>query len=121
MSRAAELIASFSPFERGVLENAIDQFLGRLGGLDTDLSHLSHSANLIPNVIAAAVAVSLAEAFRRRLRRPEEDGGAAAGRDDDDFASPGLPGRPERWALEELWAWKGSTTVPTRSTACSNG
>ncbi len=98
---AAELIASFSPFERGTLERSIDQFLGRIVALDTELSELGDTATLIPNVVTAAVAVFVAETVRRRLRRPWEDEEASSDASGDHFAFPGLPGRSGRWALED--------------------
>jgi hypothetical protein len=101
VGRAAELVASFSPFEPGSLERAIDQFLGRLGGLDSGLTRLGDPVSLIPGAVAAAVAITVAETVRRRLREPWEDE-ASGGDGDAGVAFPGLPGRPGRWALEEL-------------------
>ncbi len=99
ISTTADLIATFSPFEGGTLERAIDQFLDQLGGLDAELSRLGDSASLIPNVIAATVVISIAETARRRLRDPWDHVNDL--RWDDDVAFPGLPGRPDRWGLEE--------------------
>jgi hypothetical protein len=100
-SRAAELIASFSPFDQEALEQAIDHFLARLDDLDVELSRLGESTSLIPNVVAAAVVLSVAETVRRKLRGAGGEGRGSA-EDDEGVGFPGLPGRPERWALEEL-------------------
>ncbi len=101
LSRGADLLAAFSPFERAALEHAIDRFLGEIGELGTVLSTLDVKTCLIPNLMAAAGAVAVFEAVRRRVRGPS--GGEDEDAEEDGHAGPpGLPGLPRGWALEEL-------------------
>jgi hypothetical protein len=101
LSRGADLLAAFSPFERVALEHTIDRFLGEVGELGAVLSNLEVTATLIPNLVATAGAIAVFEAVRRRVRGPSgEEVEDAEG--DGDAGPPGLPGLPRGWALEEL-------------------
>jgi hypothetical protein len=101
LSRGADLLASFSPFDRVALEHTIDRFLGEVGELGAVFSNLEVTATLIPNLMAAAGAVVMFETVRRRVRGPSgEEVEDAEG--DGDAGPPGLPGLPRGWALEEL-------------------
>ncbi|HEY2158836.1 MAG TPA: hypothetical protein VGH33_24605 [Isosphaeraceae bacterium] len=101
LSRGADLLAAFSPFERVALEHTIDRFLGEVGELGAVLSNLEVTATLIPNLVATAGAIAVLEAVRRRVRGPSgEQVEDAEG--DGDAGPPGLPGLPRGWALEEL-------------------
>jgi hypothetical protein len=98
-SFGAGLHDRFSPFDRSTLEQALDRFLDQLGEIDEELYHLGEPGNLIPQVIAAATALSIAEALRRRTGRRWEEAVVVVGDDEASFASqPGLPGR---WDSEE--------------------
>ena len=96
-SCAADLLASFSPFDRGSLEQAVDRFLGRIGDLDAELSQLGETPSLIPGLVAAAVAISVAETMRRRFRGTWDEEAAPL----DAAGFPGMPGHPHVWAMEE--------------------
>jgi hypothetical protein len=96
-SRAADLLASFSPFDRGSLEQAVDRFLGRIGDLDAELSQLGETPSLIPGLVAAAVAISVAETMRRRFRGTWDEEAAPL----DAAGFPCMPGHPHVWAMEE--------------------
>ncbi len=101
LSRGADLLASFSPFDRVALEQTIDQFLDEVGDLGAVLSNLEVTANLLPNLMAAAGAIGAIEAVRRRFRGPSDEE-ADDPEGDGDAGSPALPGLPRGWALEEL-------------------
>jgi hypothetical protein len=113
-SCGADLIASFSPFDRAQVERAIDQLLDRLDALETGLSRLGTTTNLIPSLTATALAIAVMEVFHRRLgqRSDENQRGVqvlAVGDNDNDNANdqdtdtcfPGLPGLPHHWSLEQ--------------------
>lgn len=95
-ARAADLLASFSPFDRETIEGAIDHFLDRLGALEEGLANLDLTTSLVPNITAAAVVISVAEVIRRRRRADDKDG-----RDAEDECPRRLPGLPLGWAMEE--------------------
>jgi hypothetical protein len=104
----AELLASFSPFDRAAVERALDQLVERLDDLETGLFRLGTTANLIPSLTATALTIAAAEIVHRWLdSRREERGrhsGGDQGLDDDEDAGagfPGLPGLPRHWSLEE--------------------
>ena len=97
-SRAADLIASCSPFDRRAVEMAIDQFLNQLGEIEVAFAQTGSSAALIPSVIATAVILTASETVRRRLSRAGDESGDGERR----VVFPALPGRNQRWALEEL-------------------
>lgn len=101
LARAADVLASCAPFDRGSLERAIDEFLSRFGDLDPGLPGSDLVTGLVPGVIALTAGMSAAEAVRRRLRRPWDCEDGRSGDNGGDFF-PGLPGRRQRWALEEL-------------------
>ena len=95
LSRGADLLASFSPFDRGALEQTIDRFLGEVGDLGAVLSNLDVTASLIAEPMAAAGAVAVFETVRRRVRgQSDEEVEDAEG--DGDAGPPGLPGLPRR-------------------------
>ncbi len=100
LARGADLLASFSPFDRVALERTIDRFLGEVGDLGEMFSNLEVTASLLPNLMAAAGAVAVFEAARRRARGPADDAGEDA-EADGDAGPPGLPGLPRGWAMEE--------------------
>jgi hypothetical protein len=97
-SRAADLIASCSPFDRQAVERAIDQFLNQLGDIEGVFAQPGSSAALIPSVIATAVVLTASETVRRRLSRAADDSTGGERR----IVFPALPGLNQRWALEEL-------------------
>jgi len=109
-SCGADLLASFLPFDRARVEQAIDQILNRLDDLDTGLSRLGTTANLIPGLTATAVTIAVMEIFHRWLGNRSAwdrrgayalEGSNGAGNDDADACFPGLPGLPHQWGLEE--------------------
>jgi hypothetical protein len=110
---AADLLVSFLPFDRARVERAFDQVLGRLDELETALSRLGTTANLIPGLAAMAVTIGVAEFFHRRFRHrlagdrrgtSGVEASASAGRSgadaDGDAVFPGLPGSPHQFGLE---------------------
>ncbi|MDR3636804.1 MAG: hypothetical protein P4L84_23570 [Isosphaeraceae bacterium] len=100
-ARPADLLASFSPFDRATLEQAIDQLLDRFGELEAGLPHWNATEGLASQLLASAMVIGAAEVVRRRLRATEEDDDDSAHRDRS--ASPfGLPDLPHIWAREEL-------------------
>jgi hypothetical protein len=100
LARGAGMLAGFTPFDRGTLEHALDQFLDHLGGFESDLPDLGSPVGITPHVVTAAVALGVAEVVRRRMRgtREDEDARVPGARDP---AFPGLPGLWNRWALED--------------------
>ena len=97
-SRAADLIASCSPFDPRAVEQAIDQLLAQLNDFDVALSQSVSNSALIPSLVATVIVLTASEMVRRRLSRPWSN----AGHSDARVIFPGLPGRSQRWALEEL-------------------
>lgn len=95
LSRGADLLASFAPFNQGSIEQAIDHFLGELGQVDATLTGLGVSEGLIPSLAATGIVVYAAETVRRRLRSLDMDVEAVG-----DTSFPGLPGQSQRWDLE---------------------
>jgi hypothetical protein len=98
-ARGADLLASFSPFDRATLERTIDQFLDRLDDLAEGLSILGTWEALIPGLLTSAVAVSIAEAVLWQLDNAREGARTLADGGERAFA-PGLPGLPRPWGLE---------------------
>jgi hypothetical protein len=93
--RCADLLTEFLPFDRAVLEDAIDHFLAPLEDLGTELVNWSPSAGLLPAATLVATAALAMEAVRQRIR-----GGQAVGEEaDEDFAR--FPGYPKAWRLGE--------------------
>jgi hypothetical protein len=112
-SCAADLLVSFLPFDRAHVDQAFDQVLGGLDALETGLSRLTTTANLIPGLTATAVTIAVMQVFHRRFghrsagdRRGANglEGSAGAGTGgadaDADASFPGLPGCPHQWGLE---------------------
>jgi hypothetical protein len=97
VARGADLLASCAPFDQGSLERALDHFLDQLGEFDAGLPALVGGRNwILPGVVSAVVALTVAETVHRRSRSDEEKA------DDEGSALfPGLPGRRQRWALED--------------------
>jgi hypothetical protein len=105
-SVGADLLASFSPFDRATLERAFDQLLNRFDALEAGLSHLGTTANLSPTLMATAGALAIVEVLHRSLARRREEQDREGARDADPNEDrtvyfPGLPGLPHRWSLEE--------------------
>jgi hypothetical protein len=105
-SVGADLLASFSPFDRAKVEQAFDQLLNRFDDLETGLSRLATAANLNPTLMATAGAIAIMEVLHRYLgrRRDEQDqvdAGDVGPSEDRTVYFPGLPGLPHRWSLEE--------------------
>ena len=91
---AADLLATFSPFDRSTMERAFDQFLGRLDDLETDLMHPGETTSLVPWVMTSAALLSLAEMVHRRVRDTWEDStGMRGGEEATLIILPNLPGR----------------------------
>jgi hypothetical protein len=112
-SCAADLLVSFLPFDRARVEEAFDQVLGGLDALESGLSRLTTTANLIPGLTATAVMIAVMEVVHRRFgHRSSSDrrganalegsaGAETGGADADGDANfPGLPGWPHQWGLE---------------------
>jgi hypothetical protein len=105
-SVGADLLASFSPFDRATVERAFDQLLDRFDDLEAGLSRLGTTANLRPTLMAMAGAIAIMEVLHRYLgkHRDEPDRDGAGDEDpgaDPTLYFPGLPGLPHRWSLEE--------------------
>jgi hypothetical protein len=98
-ARGADLLASFSPFDRATLERTIDQFLDRLDDLAEGLLILGTWETLIPGLLTSAVAVSIAEAVLWQLDNAREGARTLADGGERAFG-PGLP-LPRPWGLEE--------------------
>ena len=99
LARASELFASFSPFDRASVEQALDQFLERLGDVDVELMRLGESTNLGPWVMTSAALLSVAEIVRRRVREQGRLRHASVD-EEEDPSLLGLPGLPGRWDSE---------------------
>jgi hypothetical protein len=105
-SVGADLLASFSPFDRATVERAFDQLLDRFDDLEAGLSRLGTTANLSPTLMATAGAIAIMEVLHRYLgkhrEQPDRDGvGDEDSREDPTLHFPGLPGLPHQWSLEE--------------------
>jgi hypothetical protein len=105
-SVGADLLASFSPFDRATVERAFDQLLDRFDALEAGLSHLGTTANLSPTLMATAGALAIVEVLHRYLAKRQEEqdqdgAGDADPNEDRTVYFPGLPGLPHRWSLEE--------------------
>src|SRR5262249_44113348 len=105
-SVGADLLASFSPFDRATVERAFDQLLGRFDDLEAALPRLGTVTSLSPILMTAAGAIAIMEVLHRYLgrRREETDqdhAGDADPSEDRTVYFPGLPGLPHRWSLEE--------------------
>ena len=94
------MLATFSPFSQGALEEAFDDFLRGIADLETGISSLSEPSSIIPGLVAAVVTFSLAECARRRTRRSWDDQ-TIPHPVDEDSSLPGLPGLPGGWDSEE--------------------
>lgn len=101
LARGADLLASCSPLARGAIEQAIDRFLSQLGASESVLFGLKPTTELIPAVMVTAVAIAVIETARRRFS-PSRDGSNRSADPAVDEALALLPGRRQRWDLEEI-------------------
>ncbi len=96
VARGADLLASCNPFAEGGMEHALDQFLEELGGWDAGLPDLGGGRNImVPGLASAVVALTVAEAVRRRFQTDDDKSESHAAH------FPGLPSRRLRWGLED--------------------
>jgi hypothetical protein len=95
------MLASCSPFAQGAIERAIDRFLSELGASETTVHSLPQSTGLIPAVMFTAGAIAVIETARRRFSSACD---LTRGNSDEvlDEALALLPGRRQRWELEEI-------------------
>ncbi|MDR3639573.1 MAG: hypothetical protein P4L84_37575 [Isosphaeraceae bacterium] len=100
--RGADVLASCSPYEQAVIEQAIDRLLEQVSGsVTTLLPDLGPASSMIPGVVVAATLVAV-ESVRRWSNDDRDQAGE--GRDAEDVEDSGFPGLPDRrriWALEE--------------------
>jgi hypothetical protein len=100
--RAADLLSSCSPFDRGTLEQALDRLIEQLGeqrqGLS--LSEVARVTDVLPGVIATAAALLLVETIHRR-HRADADWERTDEQTGEDAGFPELPDPRKLWALEE--------------------
>jgi hypothetical protein len=70
LTRPADLLTEFQPFDRASVENAIDQFLERFEGMGAGLSTDLESATVMSagSTLMAIAAVSTVMIVRRRRR-----------------------------------------------------
>jgi hypothetical protein len=94
------LITSFLPLDRASLEHTIDRFLQQFEDLDAGLGRLRGPSDLLVELLAVAVALTVWKVVPRMLGRSEDE---AAERDGADLASSldGISGLPGSWSLEE--------------------
>jgi hypothetical protein len=106
-SRGADLLASFLPFDRTRVEQAIDHILAHLDALDAGVSQLGTTANLVPILTATGVTIAATRIVQLWgvsrwdwIRRPLSAALAcdASGNADADAFFPGLPGSPFHWS-----------------------
>jgi len=97
ISRSAEMLARFSPFDAETVERAFDDLLSGLDDLDSEFSQLGEPTSIVPGIVAAVVSFSIAEVVRRRVRGRWDDESSPF-EADEDARVPGLPGR---WDSEE--------------------
>lgn len=100
-SRADDLYARFSPFDRDALDRAIDDFLGDIRTLAGDPDGAEGVIPVMPGVVAAVFAISAVETIRRRFKKPWHDVPTDV-HSDGESSYPGLPLRrgPHLWGLE---------------------
>jgi hypothetical protein len=91
--RGKELLAAFTPFDRASVERAIDHLIEGLSALEVGLPSLEEATNFVPHALGVAAALVAVEVIRSRRAGKEEDG--------EDGSSPGLPGFPVHWELDE--------------------
>jgi hypothetical protein len=105
-SRGADLLASFLPFDRTRVEQAIDHILAHLDALDAGLLELGTTANLVPILTAAGVTIAASRIVQLwgvsrwdwiRRRPSAALAGDTCGNADADAFIPGLPGSPFQW------------------------
>jgi hypothetical protein len=99
--RGADLLANCSPFARGAIEQAIDRFLSQLGTSESVLFGLKPTTGLIPAAMLTAAAIAGIETVRRRFSSAS-DGTRGRSELALDEALALLPGRRQRWELEEI-------------------
>jgi hypothetical protein len=101
--RGADVLTSCSPYDRGVLERAIDRFLEQLNGSGaTTLPGLGPLSKMIPEVVVVAATLAFLDAMRRRSRNARDEAGTGDIAEDFPHSGfPGLPGRRRVWAPEE--------------------
>ena len=100
-SHAADLLSSFSPFQRGTLESAFDRFLGQLGDLDVNITEIGETRNVIPEVLAVLVGIALAHVLQRRAHQLRGESSSPRTLDEDS-SLPGFPGLPGGWSSDEV-------------------
>lgn len=86
----ADLLSHFLPFDRSVLEDALDRFLDSYAGLGAAMSGGTGPLSVVPALMALAVSI-LACDVALHLRRSRGDGRLAEG-DEGPLHFPGLPG-----------------------------
>jgi hypothetical protein len=86
----ADLLSHFLPFDRSVLEDALDRFLDSYAGLGAAMSGGTGPLSVVPALMALAVSI-LACDVALHLRRSRGDGRLAEG-DAGPLHFPGLPG-----------------------------
>jgi hypothetical protein len=102
-AEGADVNARFSPFDRAVMEQALDRFLDDLTGIEAELARLLDAKDLLPQTVLVGATLLLAELARRRIprRTRDEENGRATDAGDEDAGLPGFPGLPGRrdWEL----------------------